>query len=162
MGDDLMKKCTLVIMAAGIGSRYGVGIKQLEPVGPGGEIIMDYSVFDAVAAGFDKVVFIIRHDIEKDFIERIGERISKKVNVSYVFQETSDIPEAHKKIKRSKPGGPATLSSVRRTRSRSPSLSSTRTTTTASRPSDRSMSILPQSVDRCPAESWISAWQDSF
>ena len=105
MGDDLMKKCTLVIMAAGIGSRYGVGIKQLEPVGPGGEIIMDYSVFDAVAAGFDKVVFIIRHDIEKDFIERIGERISKKVNVSYVFQETSDIPEAHKKIKRSKPWG---------------------------------------------------------
>ena len=99
------KKCTLVIMAAGIGSRYGAGIKQLEKVGPSGEIIMDYSVYDAVAAGFDKVVFIIRHAIEKDFIECIGDRIAKKVNVSYVFQETDDIPEAHKKIERTKPWG---------------------------------------------------------
>ena len=100
-----MNKCTLIIMAAGIGSRYGGGIKQLEPVGPDGEIIMDYSVYDAAAAGFDKIVFIIRHDIEKEFRERIGDRISKHVNVQYVFQETSDIPEEHKKIVRKKPWG---------------------------------------------------------
>ena len=100
-----MKNCTLIIMAAGLGSRYGGGIKQLEPVGPDGEIIMDYSVYDAVAAGFDKIVFIIRHDIEKEFRERIGDRISKHVNVQYVFQETDDIPEAHKKILRKKPWG---------------------------------------------------------
>ena len=100
-----MKNCTLVIMAAGLGSRYGGGIKQLEPVGPDGEIIMDYSVYDAAAAGFDKIVFIIRHDIEQEFRERIGDRISKHVNVQYVFQETSDVPEAHKKIERRKPWG---------------------------------------------------------
>ena len=104
-GGFIMKNCTLVIMAAGLGSRYGGGIKQLEPVGPDGEIIMDYSVYDAAAAGFDKIVFIIRHDIEKDFRERIGDRISKHVNVTYVFQETTDIPEKHKKIDRKKPWG---------------------------------------------------------
>ncbi len=65
-------KTTLVIMAAGIGSRFGGGIKQLQPVGPNGEIIMDYSIKDAKAAGFDKVVFIIRKDLEKDFKEIIG------------------------------------------------------------------------------------------
>lgn len=101
----MSKHCTLVIMAAGLGSRYGGGIKQLEPVGPDNEIIMDYSVFDAAEAGFDKVVFIIRHDIEQEFIDRIGARISKHVNVQYVFQETSDIPEKHKKIDRRKPWG---------------------------------------------------------
>ncbi|SDB05896.1 Nucleotidyl transferase [Ruminococcaceae bacterium FB2012] len=100
-----MKNCTLIIMAAGLGSRYGGGIKQLEPVGPDGEIIMDYSVYDAKAAGFDKIVFIIRKDIEQEFRERIGDRIAKHVNVEYVFQETSDIPEAHKKIERKKPWG---------------------------------------------------------
>lgn len=92
-------------MAAGLGSRYGGGIKQLEPVGPDGEIIMDYSVYDAKAAGFDKIVFIIRKDIEQEFRERIGDRIAQNVNVEYVFQETSDIPEAHKKIERKKPWG---------------------------------------------------------
>ena len=66
-----MSLTTLVIMAAGMGSRYG-GIKQLEPVGPNGEIIMDYSVYDAIEAGFNKVVFIIRKDIEKDFKDVIG------------------------------------------------------------------------------------------
>ena len=72
-----MKKTALVIMAAGIGSRFGKGIKQLEPVGPNGEIIMDYSIHDALEAGFNKVVFIIRKDLEKDFKEVIGNRISK-------------------------------------------------------------------------------------
>ena len=70
-----MKNITLVIMAAGIGSRFGRGIKQLEPVGPNGEIIMDYSIHDALEAGCNKVVFIIRKDIEKDFKEIIGKRI---------------------------------------------------------------------------------------
>ena len=70
-----MKKVALVIMAAGIGSRFGGGIKQLEPVGPNGEIIMDYSIYDAMEAGFNKVVFVIRKDLEKDFKEIIGQRI---------------------------------------------------------------------------------------
>ena len=96
---------TLIIMAAGIGSRYGGGIKQLEPVGPSDEIIMDYSVYDAAAAGFDKIVFVIRRDIEKEFAERIGDRIARHVNVEYVFQETDDIPQEHKKIDRRKPWG---------------------------------------------------------
>ena len=70
-----MKTTSLVIMAAGIGSRFGGGIKQLEPVGPNGEIIMDYSIHDALEAGFNKVIFIIRKDLEKDFKEIIGNRI---------------------------------------------------------------------------------------
>lgn len=88
-----MKDTTLVIMAAGIGSRFGGGIKQLEPVGPGGEIIMDYSICDAVRAGFNKVVFIIRRDLEKDFREIIGSRIEKAVHVEYAYQEIADLPD---------------------------------------------------------------------
>lgn len=87
-----MKNTALVIMAAGIGSRFGGGIKQLEPVGPGGEIIMDYSIYDALEAGFDRIVFVIRHDLEKDFREVIGNRIEKIAPVSYAFQELDDIP----------------------------------------------------------------------
>ena len=77
-----MKETTLVIMAAGIGSRFGGGIKQLAPVGPGGEIIMDYSIHDALEAGFNKIVFIIRKDLEKDFKEIIGNRIEKLAPVA--------------------------------------------------------------------------------
>ena len=88
-----MKKTSLVIMAAGIGSRFGGGIKQLEPVGPNGEIIMDYSIYDALEAGFDKIVFIIRKDIEKDFREIIGDRIEKIANVEYAFQALDALPE---------------------------------------------------------------------
>lgn len=87
-----MKKTALVIMAAGIGSRFGGGIKQLEPVGPNGEIIMDYSIHDALEAGFDRIVFVIRHDLEDDFREVIGNRIEKIAPVSYAFQELDDIP----------------------------------------------------------------------
>ena len=87
-----MKDTALVIMAAGIGSRFGGGIKQLEPVGPGGEIIMDYSIHDALEAGFNRLVFVIRHDLEKDFREIIGNRIEKIAPVSYAFQELSDLP----------------------------------------------------------------------
>lgn len=92
-----MGKATLVIMAAGIGSRFGGGIKQLEPVGPNGEIIMDYSIYDALEAGFDKVVFVIRKELEKDFREIIGERIEKQVETAYAFQELDDIPEEYRK-----------------------------------------------------------------
>lgn len=91
-----MSKATLVIMAAGIGSRFGGGIKQLEPVGPNGEIIMDYSIYDAVEAGFDKVVFVIRKELEKDFKEVIGNRIEKITDVDYAFQEIEDIPAPYK------------------------------------------------------------------
>ena len=87
-----MKKTSLVIMAAGIGSRFGGGIKQLEPVGPNCEIIMDYSIHDALEAGFDKIVFIIRKDLEKDFKEIIGNRIEKIAPVEYAFQEMDDLP----------------------------------------------------------------------
>ena len=102
-----MSKATLVVMAAGIGSRFGGGIKQLEPVGPNGEIIMDYSIYDAMEAGFDKVVFVIRKDLEKDFREIIGNRIEKKVEVAYAFQEVDDIPEAFKEkfAERTQPWG---------------------------------------------------------
>ena len=88
-----MKNATLVVMAAGIGSRFGGGIKQLEPMGPSGEIIMDYSIYDAKEAGFNKVVFIIRKDLEKDFKEIIGNRIEKVIDVEYAFQEMDNLPE---------------------------------------------------------------------
>ena len=102
-----MSKATLVIMAAGIGSRFGGGIKQLEPVGPNGEIIMDYSIYDAMEAGFDKVVFVIRKDLEKDFKEVIGNRIEKVIDVDYAFQEVDDIPQPYKETfkERTKPWG---------------------------------------------------------
>lgn len=87
---------TLVIMAAGLGSRYEGGIKQLAKVGPSGEIIMDYSIYDAIAAGFNKIIFVIRKDIEKDFIEIIGNRISKVCKTEYVFQELGNVPEKYK------------------------------------------------------------------
>lgn len=82
---------TLVIMAAGMGSRYG-GIKQIDPMGPNGEIILDYSVHDAAAAGFEKVVFIIRKDIEAAFRESVGNRFEGKIDVDYAFQELDDLP----------------------------------------------------------------------
>lgn len=88
-----MKKTALVIMAAGIGSRFGGGIKQLEAVGPSGEIIMDYSIYDALEAGFDKIIFIIRRDLEADFKEVIGRRIEKIAPVAYAFQEMDDLPD---------------------------------------------------------------------
>ena len=80
-----MAKATLVVMAAGMGSRFG-GIKQLEPVGTSGEVLLDYSVFDAKRAGFDRVVFIIKEEIEKDFKEIAGNRIAKHIDVAYAFQ----------------------------------------------------------------------------
>ena len=90
-----MKNTTLVVMAAGLGSRFGGGIKQLEPVGPNGEIIMDYSIHDALEAGFNKVVFIIRKDLEQDFKRIIGNRIEQVVEVAYAYQELQDLPEGY-------------------------------------------------------------------
>ena len=104
-------KTALVIMAAGIGSRYGGGIKQLAAVGPNGEILMDYSIHDAIAAGFDKIVFIIRRDIEQAFREVIGDRIEKVcaglgVEVAYAYQALDDLPaNASLPAGRTKPWG---------------------------------------------------------
>lgn len=83
---------TLLVLAAGMGSRYG-GLKQLDQVGPSGETIIDYSVYDAIEAGFNKIVFIIRKDIEKDMKELLFDKYSKKVKIEYVFQELDNIPE---------------------------------------------------------------------
>jgi hypothetical protein len=83
---------TLLVLAAGMGSRYG-GLKQLDPVGPGGETLLDYSVHDAMRAGFDRVVFLIRRDIEKDFRAQIGARYEGKISVGYAFQQLDDLPE---------------------------------------------------------------------
>src|SRR5436190_4313579 len=82
---------TLLVLAAGMGSRYG-GLKQIDPVGPGGETLMDYSVYDALRAGFDKVVFVIRRDIEQSFKEKIGGRYQQRVQVEYVYQELNSLP----------------------------------------------------------------------
>ena len=104
-------KTALLIMAAGIGSRFGGGIKQLEPVGIHDEIIMDYSIHDAIAAGFNKIIFVIRKDIEADFRERIGVRVEElcrklNVEVAYAFQDMQDIPEGFQVPEgRSKPWG---------------------------------------------------------
>lgn len=82
---------TLLVMAAGMGSRYG-GLKQIDPVGPNGELVIDYSIYDAIQAGFGKVVFIIRRDIEESFREVMGKEIEKRIAVDYAFQELADLP----------------------------------------------------------------------
>ena len=97
---------TLIIMAAGIGSRFGTGIKQLAKMAPNGEIIMDFSIYDAKKAGFTKVVFVIRKAIEKEFKEVIGNRLSKIMPVEYVYQELEDLPEGYEvPVGRVKPWG---------------------------------------------------------
>ncbi|MEX2606400.1 MAG: sugar phosphate nucleotidyltransferase [Kiritimatiellia bacterium] len=87
-------KPTLIVLAAGMGSRYG-GLKQLDPVGPSGEVILDYSVFDAIRAGFGKVVFVIRRDIEEAFKKQVGARFENRLPVEYAFQELGDLPEGY-------------------------------------------------------------------
>lgn len=96
---------TLAILAAGIGSRYG-GFKQMDPIGPSGEFIIDYTVYDALRAGFNKVVFIIRHDIEEPFRQSIGKRVAEHVDTAYAYQELDDLPIAIKRDPdRTKPWG---------------------------------------------------------
>ena len=85
-------KPTLLVLAAGMGSRYG-GLKQLDPVGPSGEIIIDYSIYDAINAGFGKVVFLIRKDIEDAFRESIGNRYENRIDIDYAFQAKENLPE---------------------------------------------------------------------
>jgi hypothetical protein len=89
-----MTKPTLLVLAAGMGSRYG-GLKQIDPVGPAGETIIDYSIFDAMRAGFGKLVFVIRQDIESAFREAIGARFEKRLPVEYVFQELNKVPPGY-------------------------------------------------------------------
>lgn len=89
-----MRKPTLLILAAGMGSRYG-GLKQIDSVGPDGEIIIDYSIYDAIQAGFGKVVFVIRRDIADEFKAAIGDRFSKLIEVAYVFQDLENIPSGY-------------------------------------------------------------------
>ena len=89
-----MSTPTLVVMAAGMGSRYG-GLKQLDAVGPHGQVILDYSVYDAYRAGFERVVFVIKSEIEAAFRERVGERIARKMDARYVFQTLEDLPAGY-------------------------------------------------------------------
>ena len=85
----------LLIMAAGMGSRYG-GLKQMDPIGPNGELILDYSLFDAKQAGFERAIIIIKRENEADFHEVLGQRISKHMNISYAYQELTDLPNGFK------------------------------------------------------------------
>jgi hypothetical protein len=95
----------LVVLAAGMGSRFG-GLKQVEPVGPGGELIIEYSACDALKAGFERVVFVIRRDIEQAFRAAIGRRIEARMEVAYAFQEITDLPAPHAPVPgRTKPWG---------------------------------------------------------
>ena len=89
-----MNKPVLVVMAAGMGSRYG-GLKQLDPIDEKGHVILDYSVYDAHRAGFDTVVFVIKPEIEDIFKEKIGNRMAKTMDVKYVFQRPDDLPEGY-------------------------------------------------------------------
>ena len=89
-----MSKPTLVVMAAGMGSRYG-GLKQIDPIDSKGNVIIDFSIYDAIKAGFKKVVFVIKHEIEADFKAIIGDRLSKVVEVEYVYQELDKLPEGY-------------------------------------------------------------------
>ena len=104
--ENRMKKTALVIMAAGIGSRFGGGIKQLEPLGPNGEVIMEYSIHDALEAGFNKVVFIIRKEMEDYFKEVVGNKIEGICEVAYAYQNIDDLPAGFKNPEeRKKPWG---------------------------------------------------------
>ena len=88
------KNLTLLIMAAGMGSRFG-GLKQIEPVGPNNEFIIDYSVYDAIKAGFNKIVFIIKKENYEVFKETIGKRVEDKIKVEYAFQDLNDLPNGY-------------------------------------------------------------------
>jgi len=113
-------KPTLVVLAAGMGSRYG-GLKQLDPVGPSGETILDYSVFDAIRGGFGRVVFVIRKDFETEFKEKVGRKYEGLVRVDYCFQDINDLPGSHAvPAGRTKPWGTAHATRAARSLVREP------------------------------------------
>ena len=124
-----MKKPVLVVMAAGMGSRYG-GMKQIDPVGPNGQVIVDYSLYDARRAGFETVIFVIKHEIEDAFKAAIGERVSKAMQVKYAFQQLDELPAGF-----AVPGAPATPFWLQRTSSTARLRSSMPMIITARRPS---------------------------
>ncbi len=129
------KKPVLVIMAAGMGSRYG-GLKQLDPVGNHDQVILDYSIYDARRAGFETVVFVIKPEIEADFKERVGRRLEKCMNVQYVYQLRDDLPEGYAApADRTKPWGTAQAAITT-----APRPSRRSTTTSASTPTAMSTS----------------------
>ncbi|MBR6780950.1 MAG: nucleotidyltransferase [Clostridia bacterium] len=100
-----MNNITLVIMAAGMGSRYG-GLKQMDPIGPSGEVILDYSVYDAIEAGFDKVIFVIKHEIEDDFKALMQGKYEDRIKIEYAFQNIDNLPDGYSvPVGRTKPWG---------------------------------------------------------
>lgn len=103
----MAEEITLIIMAAGFGTRFGERIKQLEPVGPGGELLIEYSVYDAIKAGFNHIIFVIRRDILHLFEEKIGDKFSDKVKISYAFQQKEDVITSDRQLieMRKKPWG---------------------------------------------------------
>jgi len=107
IGLDMVQSPALVVLAAGMGSRYG-GLKQMDPMGPNGETVLDYSVFDAIRAGFSKVIFVIREDFANDFKEKVGSRFQGEIELAYVYQSLTDIPEEYSLPEgRTKPWGTA-------------------------------------------------------
>lgn len=137
-----MASLTLVVMAAGIGSRYG-GLKQVDSVGPKGEIVIDYSIYDALLAGFDKIVFIIRPDMEKTFREKVGRKVESRAETAYVFQKLENYLPAGFTVPPSgkSPGEPDRRSSAVKRRSRHRLSPSMPTISMEGRPS-RSSSII--------------------
>lgn len=130
-----MNKPVLVVMAAGMGSRYG-GMKQIDPVGPNGQVIVDYSLYDARRAGFETVIFVIKHEIEDAFKAAIGERVSKAMNVKYAFQQLDELPAGFAVPEgRVKPWGTCTPFWLQRTSSTARLRSSMPMIITARRPS---------------------------
>ena len=148
-----MKKPVLVVMAAGMGSRYG-GLKQIDPVGGHGEAILDFSLFDAHEAGFETAVIIIKKAIEKDFMEMVGTRLKKApMEIRYAFQEIDKVPEGYVILS---PGVPATPCCARRTKSTVLPLRSSTPMIITANPHSRSFTIIFPMLRT--ARSTISAW----
>ena len=150
-----MNKPVLVVMAAGMGSRYG-GMKQIDPVGPCGQVIVDYSLYDARRAGFETVIFVIKHEIEEAFKAAIGNRVSRVMDVKYAFQQLDELPEGYTIPEgRVKPWGTCHAVLAAKPYIHGPSPSSMPTTTTALRRSRSSTITSPLTPT---ARSTTTAW----